>query len=1784
MNLIIFKECGEPGELYISGKNVSLGYLNNEEMTKKSFVYIKKFGNSVFYKTGDIAYWNEEGYLSFVGRKDSQIKFKGHRIELNEINNTIKNIKGIQNSITLLKEVNGIMSLCSYVSVYDKTLTADFIKTSISDYLPYYMIPSHIVILDSMPITKNGKIDKASLPEIVIETTKIVLPKTLTQIKLYNILCDLLNLKNFSILDNFFNLGLDSLLGIRFSLKIYQEFNKNLPISDLFKYTNIASLAEHLDNIDADVSFEDILIAPKSSSYPLSSAQKRIYYAQKMAGSDSLLYNISGGFLIKNRLDIKKIEDAFNKIIEHNSSFRTYFKLENGKPRQFILDSLHIDIPYFEEKIIDNSLNEELLIGKDSSPASSYQISFDNLNSKVSEDLLIKKLVNNFPKAFDLQFAPLLRVEVHYINDKTLVLIDSHHIILDGTSLNLLISEFCSYYDEEEVLENEIEYKDYAVWEDKLIKSNALDNIRKYWIDRFKDYDIPVINLPYDYAKTNTLKYNGNKLNFKIDDALFNKIKEIAQKFEVSDYMLFLACFYCLLYKYTAQENIALVSPIEARNSVKLHNLIGMFVNNIVLNQTLDSNMNFKDFLANIKTMVLDSLHNQPYPYDMLIKDLGIVSNNSPFEVVFTYQNENNDVNDRISNFTVNADLEKDDSEFNDKNIDLKIRDENSSEFNDKNMDLKLNNSTYSKIKVSDLSIIGANTNTSKFNLTFEIDPSKRLINIEYNTDLFACDTIVSFYEHYIYILKQLNDNLDMTLNDFDIITPKEARKLEDFNNTDGEINSDTVTKIFERVVLKNANNTAVICDGKTLTYDELNKKANSLAHLLISKGIKPNDIVCIMTNRSLETIVCMMGILKAGVAFLNVDPTYPIERTEYYLKDCNAQYVLTMKSLKDKVASIKNCIEIDLDNDFYNSNFENPNVEVDPQDLSYVIYTSGSTGLPKGVLLNQVGFANMAKAMTLKLDYLKEGNNHCLVSVTSTPFDIFVYEIIVSLTHGLKILLANNAEHRNPVLLDALIKKYGGDVMTVTPSLMKINYDNRLEDSALSRIKYMVFGGEPLPEKFVKDLRRLSKGVSIYNIYGPSEITILSNVQNLDKENKITVGPPILNTQIHILDKNLKRVPIGVVGEIYISGIQVGLGYLGKPKMTEEKFLNNLFGSGKMYKSGDLGRWTFDGKVQILGRIDNQIKLRGLRIELGEIEGKMEEIPGVQSAVVNKVDYEGREFLCGYYVTEKNEVVMESTIKEALRRSLPYYMVPTYIVHLEEMPYTINRKIDRKALPMPKFKKSTSNADLITDEKLNTQEKILLNIWKNILNIDNISIYDNFFDIGGDSILAINMQIDALKNGFKFEYADIFNYPTIKALASKSDISFEDVLKNYDYSKINKLLEVNDIKNLDSIKKQDVGDCLLIGSTGYLGAHLIYSFVNNEKGNIYCLIRKKDNFIPIERLKNTLDFYFGPDFYKENESRITVLQGDITKNNLGLSEEDFDLIKRNVTTVINSGAIVKHYGQKELFEDINVNGTRNVVSLCKNLQKRLIHISTVSVSGNGEKEEAVIETPENINNKKLFSEKSLYINQNLKGIYTITKFKAERIVLENIPEGLDAQILRIGNITNRYSDGVFQRNVSENAFAKRIKSFIDIGAFPDYAIKHEIELTPVDLCADAIIKIAGYKSKCNVFHIFDTKLLSIKLLIDTFKELGINLVPVSEHSMTEIISELLNNDSNKDILSGIIHDLDKDKRLIYTSNIRLDASFTVAYLKKIGFEWKNIDKDYIVKYINYFKKIKFLD
>ena len=1419
-----------------------------------------------------------------------------------------------------------------------------------------------------------------------------------------------------------------------------------------------------------------------------------------MIGEDNIVYNMPGGITVDEVLDIEKIKEVFYKIIKRHEILRTILIQQNDEIVQKVCKEINFNIPvYFnQEKEIDS-------------------------------------IIKNFSKPFKLENEVLIRVEVHYIdNKKTMLLVDSHHIIMDGMSLNNLIIEFNRLYNGADLKRLPIQYRDYTMWENNYNKSNEILEHERYWVNKFEDCEFPPLNLPYDYKVSAIRSYEGNTITNVIDEKIFRKIEKYAKKIGMSSYMLFVSTFLILLHRYTGQDEIILGSPVANRNQKETKRMMGVLVNNIVIRSKLNEDETINEFFEKMKEQILSDISNQPYPFDMLIKKLNIKVDNSRnpmFDVMFTYQNkEENTV--QLSGKSVNV--------------------------------LELDN------------------NISKFNLSIEVKPKMHTINVEYCTKLFKKETIENLFEHYLYMLTDIIENVDAKIKDIDIITPKENKLLEKFNATDGEINNDTTAYLIEKQVDENPNNIAVICEDKVLTYKQLDDKANSLANYLIKIGVKSNDIVCIMTNRSLETIVAMYAVLKAGGAFLNVDPTYPVDRTKYYIESSRSQYVLTQKELKDRVKEIPNCIEIDLDNNIYQENKDRPKVNIKMEDLSYIIYTSGSTGVPKGVMLNQVGLTNMAKAMTKALDYLHDGKVHTLLSVTSTPFDIFVYEIIVSLTHGQRIVMANNAEHRNPKLLEKLMEKYNTDVMTVTPSLMKIVYDNRSENSPLRLVKNMVFGGEPLPEKFVKDLKALADDITVFNIYGPSEITVLSNVQNLNGEPEITTGPPIMNTQIHILDKNLNRVPIGVVGEIYISGIQVGVGYLGKEELTNQKFLQNKFGKGRMYKSGDIGRWTFEGKIQCLGRIDHQIKLRGLRIELGEIENKMEQYPGVSAAIVNKITINDKDSLCGYYVTDGTSNISELEIKSYLKKYLPQYMVPSYIVHLEKMPYTINRKIDRKALPMPNIEEENFKEE--EPDKYDNDELKLLQIWKNILHLDKINLNDNFFDIGGDSISAIKMQIEALKYNFNFEYADIFKYPTIKELASKKRYNKNNNIQKYDYSEINKILKRNNLENLKKIQKYNVKDVLLIGGTGYLGIHILYEYLKYENGKIYCLVRRKNNEEPLIRLQQKIAFYFGNDYYEKNKDRIQVVEGDIVEENLAINLKDYKMLKNNITTVINAGALVKHFGISKLFNDINVKGTENVVEFCKKENKRLIHISTISVSGNGEKEETVEETTENINSKKIFKESDLYIGQNISGIYTITKFEAEKIVLKAIKSGLNAQILRMGNITNRYSDGVFQQNVEENAFAKRLKSFIELGMFPKYLLDHAIELGPVDLCAEAVIKILEYDSNCNVLHIYNSKLLPIKLLVNTMKELGINIEAVDDETMSRKLKEILNDNFKKEILSGIIHDIDSKKRLIYTSNIRVSYDFSEKYLEKIGFSWKNIDREYILKYMNYFKGIGFIE
>ena len=1684
---------GVPGELWVGGDGVAKGYLNNPNLTKEKFIS-NPFSNGIIYKTGDLVKWEKNGNIDFIGRIDGQVKIRGFRVELKEIDYVISKFPNIKQSFSMIHNINNSKVICSYIKS-DESIDIKQLTTYLSKYLANYMIPSSIIQINSFPLNVNGKIDRNALPlPVFIDVeSSIVSSRNDCDELIIQFIKDSLHIEKLSIDSNLFNIGLDSLSAISLVSYINTNLNIQIAIKNIFDNPTIRLLS---DFILTQVSKHYVSL-PKSAIkdyYPISSAQKRVYYAW-LRDKNSLLYNIAGVIIIEGNIDKSKLENCFKTLIERHSSLRTYFEQKDDNIVQIIKDEVDFKLDY-----------------------------------EISDETDVDSIYRNFVKPFDLSEAPLFRTQlVKLDNKKSLLLLDMHHIISDGTSLNILLQELCDLYNGETLSTKELKYKDFTVWEQSQMTTDNFKEQKEYWINQFKD-EIPLLNMPTSYPRPSVQNFEGSNYHAKLSKEQFSKINLLAQKLGITPYMLMLSVYYILLSKYTSQDDIVVGTPIVGRDMPELTNMLGMFVNTLALRNSVDHNISFKDFSKQIKENCLNSFKNQTYPFDMLVNDLNIkrdTSRNPLFDVMFVFQNNGYP--------------------------DIHI------------------NGMKSEYYIPD-------NNISKFDLTLEIVPvdNEYSLRFEYCTKLFEEDFIKRLSSHYINILNAILENEELKIADIDMLSKEERKQiLYDFNNIKENINSDTFVSLFEKQVTIHPDNIALICDGKSLTYDQLNKKANSLAHFLLNNGIKPNDIVAIMTNRSFETIVSMLGILKAGAAFVNMDPTYPIDRTIYYLEDSNAKCILKQKDISLPINSSAKVYDIDLSNkEIYSINKSNPNTKIELNTLSYIIYTSGSTGTPKGVVLNHLGLANMCKAMTLVLEYLKDASNHTLLSVTSTPFDIFVYEIVVPLSHGMKIVLANNSEHRNPKLVDKLIRDYNVDVMTVTPSLMKINYDNREPNSALANVKNMVFGGEPLPEKFIKDLKALSNDITIYNIYGPSEITVLSNVQNLEHETCINVGPPILNTDIYVLDSDMNPLPVGLPGEIYIGGVQVGNGYLGKEDLTNQKFINNPFAKGKMFKSGDIGKWTYDGKLQCLGRLDHQVKLRGLRIELGEIENILESIPQIDSAIVNKVIIDNKEALCAYYVV--NSKINEKDIRSILRESLPYYMVPSYFMKLDKMPYTINRKIDRKSLPIPNIQdiiKTEVNINSLSD----TSQK-LLQIWKDVLKVSDITVDDDFFDIGGDSISAIKTQIECVKYGINIEYSDIFKYPTIRLLIDNMHIDNKFDISNYQSEEINSLISQNSIPCLHTIKKYNLSNILLIGTTGYLGIHLIYEFLKQNNGIAYCLVREKNNVDPYNRFKENFVFYFGNKEFIKYESRIKIIKGDITKKDLGLCYNDFDLIKNNVSTIINSGALVKHFGDNELFENINVTGTQNIVNFCIANNMRLLHISTISVSGNGENFSV------SSNTNKIFTESDINIGQDLYGIYSYTKFKAEYIILNAIiRNGLNATIYRVGNITNRYSDGVFQKNINDNAFVKRLKSFINIGFFPEYLLEHEIEWSPVDLCAKAIIKSANYISSCTILHIYNNNLISIKNFINLLNKLGYKLIGVNNQAMTNIISGILEDNNQKNILDGIIYDLDKDKRLIYTSNIRLNSDFSVRYLRKIGFTWNKKSIKYLKKSMSYFNKINYI-
>lgn len=1625
------------GEIVIKGDGVGKGYIN-------------KFDFNGIYHTGDMGMISSDGKLIYKGRKDNQIKLHGLRIELDEITSKIMEIKGVNNAVSVIKEVNNVDCICSYVKV-DNDISQSDVKQYLAKSLPKYMIPSHIVFLNDFPITLNGKIDTKNLPEIEVNKVDFVPCISHTEKKLENIWKNIFNAKKISSNISFFDLGADSLSTIKLVSEIYSKMNIKIEIQDIYEYPTINKLANYLDTLEEKNKEKDVIKKHKvADSYPVTSAQRRIFYTVNME-NDSLAYNTPFGILFKSKPDIKKLESCISKILNNHDAFKTYFVLENDDVVQKLVDKIDFNLEICDYK------NED------------------------------------FIKPFDLSKAPLIHVELDSYDNKYLLQLDIHHIICDGRSIGIFAKELCDLYNDKEIKYSKIDYIDYSLSE----KIN--DEDKDFWISKFKN-GIPLLNMPTEFERSSIKSYDGDNIYSKIEN--IDKITDFCKEYNITPYMFLLSCFYVLLYKYTMQNDIIVGSPVVGRDNPQLSNVIGMFVNTLPLKQNIQSTSKFSDFLSLVKKNCLDCFNHQTYPFDELVKDLNVTrdaSRNPMFDVMFTYESGGRP-NLNIGNI--------------------------------------------------DIEYIMPENKTSKFDFSLEVTPTSTSydLRLEYCTKLYGKDFMKTLLNCYCNIVNAVLDNSDVQIARINMLSeipniypsldyPKDLRIID----------------LFEKQVKVSPNKTALVFGDKKYTYKELEIKVNKFANYLLSLG--KHKIIGIMMDRSDMLIISILAVLKSGAGYLPIDPTYPEDRIKYIIEDSGVELILTQEKYKN-LSQVKS-VCIDLDN-IYNK-YSQFDTNQTPDDISYIIYTSGSTGKPKGVMLKQSSVINFIYSMYSKMP-LKDKT---IVSITTMCFDIFVFESLLPLCTGMKVVMASNEEQNNPILLNKLCLKNKVQVIQTTPSKFKLLMTDNLE--YLKNLEVISLAGEQFPLDLLKSIKKVTNS-KIYNMYGPTETTVGSTLKDLTNTNKITIGSPLDNTHILVLDNDMNFVPYHVPGILYIGGDGVSIGYINKPELTSQRYLK--YNGERIYNSGDLVKLLPNGELECLGRSDFQVKVRGLRIELGEIETAICDYKGVKNAVVTVKKVNGREILCGYFVADGR--ISYSNLKKSLSKKLPIYMVPTYLLQIESFKYTPNGKIDRKELPEPIFK-----AKEIIPPKTKLELKIL-NIWKSILSIEEISIDDNFFDIGGDSLFALKMQIELMKENYNVNYGDIFKNNTIRDLANfiedqQNQNNNYSIYKKQDFKNINKILRKNTTFQPYRLRQKTIKNVLLVGATGFLGIHVLAELLKIDDIKIYCLIRKDPSTSPENKLKRKFKYYFGSDLSNLFGTRLFVISGDITMDNFNTSKEIYEFLGSEVSSVVNCAASVKHYGNYEEFEKINVIGVKNLVEFCEKYHKEFYQTSTISVSGN-----TMTSLPSSFNpNKKIyFGENNLFINQPLDNVYVRSKFEAEKFILEEFyKRKLKGLILRIGNITNRYSDGKFQDNSSDNAFLNRLKAFMFLKELPESIINDYIEFSPVDKIAESIVVCMKYYTyPMTVLHLYNSNHLYINKFIQYLNELGFTMNIVNDNIFKKDLNKFLFHSNNSDKVSILLNDLDKDKKLLYKTNLHITNKFTLKFLNKTNFSWPEITKEYIAK------------
>lgn len=1672
---------GAAGELLIAGPQVARGYLNRPEQTaaaftKNTFTDEPEYQRS--YHTGDIVRYMSDGNLQFIGRRDAQVKVRGFRIELTEVEEVIRRFGNIKDAtVAAYDDPAGGKYIAAYI-VSDEKIDIEALNNFILSEKPPYMVPAVTMQIDAIPYNQNQKVNKRALPVPERRIENAVPPQNDTQQRIYDCVAEIVGHKEFGVNTNIYLAGLTSIGAVKLNVLLSDAFGVPVKTSDLKENDTVEKLEAFFNAAEKAEAFE------VQSDYGITKTQEGIF-VESIAKPNSTVYNIPILLEIGQKLDTDRLKTALVAAVNAHPYIKT---------RMFLND--------------DGDLRQRRMDGDDS---------FDENAIEVIKADSLDSIRDQLVKPFKLIGGRLFRIKLIEA-DKTYLFVEMHHIICDGSSMLIFLDDVTKAYCGEKLQTETYSAYEVVQNEEKLRQSSYFEKAKQYFTDLMADAETETLPLG-DKRETGE---DMSAVVVKPNQALTESdVRRFCEENKLSMNAFFTAVFGFVLSKYSHSDHPAFASIYNGRSDSRLSRTVSMLVKTLpVVCNVENADKTVREYVADMGTQLMDSMANDIYSFAEISRELSAKS-----DVMFAYQG----------------------SEFG-----------------------------FDSLCGEPAVLHNLSLDQAKAPLNINVFLKDRQIQwyAEYNADRYSEEYIENFLSAMDTAAGEFIRN--KRLKEVSVLSEKAAARIAAFNATDFDQEYITCNKLFERSVLANPDKTAVICADEKYTYRELNNDANKVANILIESGIITEERVAVILPRTIRAYAAREGVLKAGGAYLPIDPEYPDERVTYILSDSDTKRIVTdEKTAADRKALFEDYKVFTIEELLTGDCTENPHPSVKPENLAYCIYTSGSTGKPKGVMIEHHNLANFA----MNNRNNPNGCGYCafadkertVLALAALTFDVSVLEESVPLYNGATVAMATDEEIHNPVQLAEMILKNGVDVMKCTPSYMNNMLDMPETHKVLAQIRFMVIGAEAFPSTLYQKLRQSGITAHISNSYGPTETTVTTAIAHITND-YITIGHPLANCKIFMLDKYGNLMPPFVPGELTICGSCVGRGYVGNEKLTAEKFFT--YQGLPAYRSGDLARFDNEGRIVFMGRMDNQVKLRGLRVELDEIEKVMNSYPNMkQSVVLLKGDETQGQFLCGYFTA--SEKVDLNSLTEHLKKYLTHYMVPSVLMQLEKMPMTNNGKIDKRSLPEPVSEKRKGAGA----EPANERERQFCDMFAKILGLSKVYADDDFFEIGGTSLSASKIAVKAMTMGLPVVYKDVFEYPTAQKLAAfisekngeeqkSSQPSVPEMQKN-DKEPLYDVLCHNVPSEVSKIVYNDYGNVLLTGATGFLGVHVLRKLIDSNVPKIYCLVRRSDKDNPENRLKVMLMYYFDNTFAELFGSRIFVVDGDITDNNL------YDTVKGiDFDTVINCAACVKHFTNSDILDRVNLYGVENLIDICLKADKKLIQVSTVSVAG--------MSVNESIPEYVVLKENMLEFGQNVDNRYAYTKMMAEKALLTAVKEkGLRGKICRVGNLMSREEDGEFQANFNTNGFMNRLRAYAVIGCFPVSMLDQKVEFSAIDYTAEAIIRLAGTPDQFTVFHANSCHTVHMANVLAAMAKRNIKIDIVSDEEFRQEFEKALKDDERSMDVSALIsyqsHNV--SQRLIGRDN-----TFTVKALYRLNFSWPLVSEDYIERAIDSMITLDFFD